>query len=160
MAGRRIVLRSTCGRGVDYAELLADQDLEHELSEDAPVLDSSEFHLSGTEVHERLDAIARVTGAAQYSQDIQPEGVLFASVIRPVAYGARARDVDFSVAQVLPGGVETIHDGSLIAVLAELDKQADRAAGGWSRSTGTSRRTSHQPGNCPRCSSRAPPTAS
>jgi CO/xanthine dehydrogenase Mo-binding subunit len=124
----RISSRTAPERGVDYAELLADQDLERELSEDAPVLDPSEFRLMGTEVHERLDAVARVTGAAQYSQDIQPDGVLFASVIRPVAYGARARDVDFSVARALPGVIETIHDGSLIAVLAESDEQADRAA--------------------------------
>ncbi|MDA0352663.1 MAG: molybdopterin-dependent oxidoreductase [Chloroflexi bacterium] len=116
-------------RAVSYADLLAGQSLDRELDADAPVLPSSDFHLMGTEVSERIDAVARVTGRALYSQDIQPEGVLFASVIRPVAYGARARSVDFSVAAALPGVVETIHEGSIIAVIAESDEQADRAAG-------------------------------
>jgi len=127
-ANGRVISRSDPDRGVDYADLLADQSLELELREDAPVLEPSAFRLMGTDVRERLDAVARVTGAAQYSQDIQPAGVLFASVIRPIAYGARAREVDFSVASALPGVVQTVHDGSLIAVIAESDEQADRAA--------------------------------
>ena len=126
--GGRVIPEGDPGRAVDYADLLADQSLELELREDAPVLDPSAFRLMGTDVRERLDAVARVTGAALYSQDIQPDGVLFASVIRPIAYGARAREVDFSVASALPGVVETVHDGSLIAVIAESDEQADRAA--------------------------------
>lgn len=124
----RVVSRNAPDTGLDYAELLATQSLEQELRDDAPLLTASEFRVMGTEISERLDAVARVTGQAQYSQDIQPEGVLFASVIRPVAYGARARSVDFSVASALPGVVETVHDGSLIAVIAESDEQADRAA--------------------------------
>jgi CO/xanthine dehydrogenase Mo-binding subunit len=124
----RVIPQGDASRGLNYAELLADQSLELELREDAPLLEPSAFRLMGTDVRERLDAVARVTGAALYSQDIQPEGVLFASVIRPIGYGARARAVDFSVASVLPGVLETVHDGSLIAVLAESDEQADRAA--------------------------------
>ncbi len=124
----RVIPQGDDGRGVDYAELLADQSLELELREDAPLLEPSQFRVMGTEVRERLDAVARVTGAAEYSQDVQPEGVLFASVIRPVAYGARARAVDFSVASALPGVVETVQDASLIAVIAESDEQAERAA--------------------------------
>jgi len=124
----RIVSRSDPSHGVDYAQLLAAQSLEHELSPEAPLLPSADFRVMGTEISERLDAVARVTGHAQYSQDIQPEGVLFASVIRPVAYGARARSIDFSIASALPGVVDTLHDGSLIAVIAGTDEQADRAA--------------------------------
>ena len=126
--GGRVVSKNAPENGLDYAELLATQSIEQELRDDAPLLPASEFRVMGTEISERLDAVARVTGQAQYSQDIQPEGVLFASVIRPVAYGARPRSVDFSVASALPGVVETVHDGSLIAVIAESDEQADRAA--------------------------------
>ena len=124
----RVVSRSAPDRGVDYAELLIGQSLEQELSDDAPLLAPSEFRVMGTEISRRLDATERVTGRALFSQDIQPDGLLFASVIRPIVYGARARSVDFSVASALPGVIETIHDGSMIAVLAESDEQADRAA--------------------------------
>ena len=81
-----------------YAELLAGQALEHELDRDATLLEPSEFRVMGETHLRRLDAIGRVTGAAQYSQDIQPDGVLFASVIRPVAYGATAPEDGLTMA--------------------------------------------------------------
>ncbi len=124
----RIASRSDESRSVTYAELLAGQALERELDRDATLLEPREFRVMGETHLRRLDAIGRVTGAAQYSQDIQPEDVLFASVIRPVAYGATARSVDFSVANALPGVVATVHEDGLIAVLAESDEEAERAA--------------------------------
>src|SRR5690606_4890324 len=103
--GGRIHSTRDASRGVTYAELLAGQTIERDIDEDIAVTPPDSFTVMGEQHLERVDAIARVTGAALYSQDIQPEGVLFATVIRPPAYGAKATSVDLSIAERMPGVV-------------------------------------------------------
>ena len=124
----RVESRRDPAHSVTYGELLAEEVIERELDRDAPVLEAAEFRIMGTEVHERLDAVARVTGAAMYSQDIQRDGMLFAAVIRRPAYGATIRSVDSSIAERLPGVVSVVNEDRLLAVLAETDEDANRAA--------------------------------
>src|SRR5690606_26374775 len=102
--------------------------IERDIDEDIAVTLPDSFTVMGEQHLERVDAIARVTGAALYSQDIQPEGVLFATVIRPPAYGARATSVDLSIAERMPGVVQVVHDDDLIAILAETDEDGAQAA--------------------------------
>ncbi len=115
-------------RGMTYAELLDGQTLELDLDEEIAVTPSSEFTVMGRQHMERVDAVARVTGQALYSQDVQPEGVLFATVIRPPAYGATPTSVDLSTVERLPGVVQVVHDNDLIAILAETDEDGAQAA--------------------------------
>ena len=82
-----------------------------------------EFTQMGRTHLQRVDALARVTGRALYSQDVLPEGVLFATVLRPPAYGAHPRTVDLAAAERMPGVVRVAHDGSLIAILADRREQ-------------------------------------
>ncbi|MDA1239329.1 MAG: molybdopterin-dependent oxidoreductase [Chloroflexi bacterium] len=120
----RVVSKSDPSRGVGYADLLGEQELEIEIAERPTVTPPSEFTQMGRQHLIRVDGIDRVTGRAVYSQDVLPEGVLYAAVIRPPAYGARARSVDFAAAERMPGVVRVVHEGSLIAVLAEDDEAA------------------------------------
>ena len=125
----RIHSRTDERHGVSYQDLLSDQHLEIDLDAEAPLLEPAEFELIGATHARRLDAVGLVTGETDYSQDVLPPDLLFADVIRPPAYGAEPRHVDFGVAAQLPGVVATMHDGSLVAVLAETDEAAARAAG-------------------------------
>ena len=125
----RIHSRTDERHGVSYQDLLSDQHLEIDLDAEAPLLGPAEFELIGATHTRRLDAVGLVTGETDYSQDVLPPDLLFADVIRPPAYGAEPRHVDFGVAAQLPGVVATMHDGSLVAVLAETDEAAARAAG-------------------------------
>ncbi|HVH98113.1 MAG TPA: 2Fe-2S iron-sulfur cluster-binding protein [Enhygromyxa sp.] len=51
----------------------------------------------------RVDALAKVTGAAKYTVDVAPEGVLIAKVLRSVFAHAIVRRIDWSEALALPG---------------------------------------------------------
>ena len=112
---------------VSYADLIGDALRLIEIDHAVPLTTEADFTVMGTE-SPRLDAVARVTGAALYSQDIRREGMLFAAVIRPPSYGATLRTVDAATAARLPGVVDVVRDGSLVAVLAESDEQAETAA--------------------------------
>ena len=120
----RVVSKRDPSRGVDYAALLGGEPEEREIAEHPAITPPEEFTVMGRTHMRRLDGVDRVTGRAKYSQDVQPEGVLFAAVVRPPAYGAVARSVNGAAAEALPGVVSVVQDGPLIAVLAEDDETA------------------------------------
>ncbi len=120
--------RGDASRAISYAELLHGQKIEREIAAQPSITPPSEFTQMGRTHLQRVDAIARVTGAALYSQDVLPEGVLFATVIRPPAYGAIARSVDLSTSERMPGVAKVLHDAALIAILAESDESGALAA--------------------------------
>ncbi len=122
----RVLSQSDGSRSVSYAELLTGRSLTKELDDAAPLRTPEEFALLGKKAP-RIDAIERVTGRARFSQDITVPGMLFASVLRPPAYGAKLIDADASIAERLAGVAQVVRDGSLVAVLAETDEQAARA---------------------------------
>ena len=124
----RVASKSDGARSLTYADLLTGQSLEREISEQPPVTLASDFTVMGRTQRQRLDAVDRVTGRAVYSQDVQPEGVLFATVLRPPAYGARRTFVDTAAVERLPGVVQIVDDGDLLAALAETDEAAALAA--------------------------------
>ena len=75
----------------------------------------------------RLDVIERVTGRAVYARDVIRPGMLFARVLRPIAFGASLAALDTSLAERMPGVFQIVTDDGLVAVLAETDQQADAA---------------------------------
>lgn len=121
-----VLSRSDDSRRLSYAELLAGLDagpsLERAIAERPAVTPSNEFTQMGRTHRQRVDAVARVTGRALYSQDVLPEGVLFATIIRPPAYGGLARSVDLTAAARMPGVAQVVHEDGLIAILAESDE--------------------------------------
>ncbi len=116
-----------CGRGVTYAELLAGLNVTHELTDDAPLTPSGEFSVMGRP-QQRIDAVARVTGRAVYSQDVVLDGMLFAAVLRPPSRGAKLSSVDATIAERMPGVQQVVRDDELVAVLADSDEHAAAAA--------------------------------
>ncbi len=124
----RVASRADGSRGLTYADLLRGQEIEREIAADPPVTPASEFSVMGRIHKQRIDGIDRVTGRSKYSQDILPEGVLYAAIVRPPAYGGRPKRVDLTPAERLPGVARVVHDGDLIAVLAEDDETAALAA--------------------------------
>ncbi|MGE3075068.1 MAG: molybdopterin cofactor-binding domain-containing protein [Dehalococcoidia bacterium] len=114
------------GKSLTFAELLNGQEIEVEIPEEIHIHDAAEFTVMGTDTS-RIDAIERVTGRATYSQDVMLPGMLFARILRPPSFGAQLRSVDTSVAERMPGVVQVVNDGKMVAILAESDQQADMA---------------------------------
>jgi nicotinate dehydrogenase subunit B len=123
----RVMSQSDPNRSLSYGDLVAGRRLRREVNDDAPLTPAEEFSVMGKSA-QRLDALARVTGRATYTQDILLPDMLFAAVVRPLSYGARLTDVDTSIAERMPGVVQIVQDDDLLAVLAESDEQAQQAA--------------------------------
>ncbi|MGE0599976.1 MAG: molybdopterin cofactor-binding domain-containing protein [Dehalococcoidia bacterium] len=124
--GGRVASNSDPGKSLTFGELLSGQQLEVEIPEEIEVHNSAEFTVMGTATG-RIDAVERVTGRATYSQDVQRPGMLFARILRPPSFGAELKSVDTSIAERMPGVVQVVKGGHLVAVLAESDQQADTA---------------------------------
>ncbi len=76
----------------------------------------------------RLDLPAKVTGAPAFIQDLTLPGMAHARVVRPPHPGARLAAVDAAAVERLPGVLAVVRDGSFLAVVAEREEQAARAA--------------------------------
>jgi nicotinate dehydrogenase subunit B len=118
--------KNDASHAISYGDLIGEERMLHDLIDTTPLTPESEFTVMGHD-SARIDAIARVTGEAVFSQDIQRPGMLFASILRPPSYGAKLDELDTAIAEQMPGVVQVIRDGSLVAVLAESDEQAEAA---------------------------------
>src|SRR5579864_4153827 len=56
----------------------------------------------GTRIN-RLDGIAKSTGAAKYNSDLKPEGMLFAALLTSPYAHAKVKSIDTSAAEKLKG---------------------------------------------------------
>ena len=61
----------------------------------------------------RVDGPAKVTGAAQYTYDVQPEGWLYGMVLRSKWPAAKVTRIDLSKAQAMPGVKAVYHRGNI-----------------------------------------------
>ncbi len=115
------------GKSVTYAELAKGKKIARTLDHDAVLHAVKDFAVMG-QSPERLDATAKVTGAAHYAGDIRLPGMLRARLVRPPSHGATQKSVDTSAAEQVPG-VTVINQDGIIAVLHEDPETAERALG-------------------------------
>ncbi len=113
------------GRKVTYAQLAKGQKITRTLDQKAVLRSVADFTVMGQSPH-RLDAHAKVTGAAQYSADIRRPGLLYARLLRPPAHGATLVKADTSEAAER-NGVTVVQEGDLVAVLHADPEQAAAA---------------------------------
>ena len=100
---------------VTFGQLAKGRKITRQLDGQAVTKSVSEFTLMGKPV-KRTDALAKVTGKAQFAGDIRVPGMLYAKILRPPAHGAKVKNVNTSAAEKIPGVIVVNQDG-LIAVL-------------------------------------------
>ncbi|MBI5290098.1 MAG: xanthine dehydrogenase family protein molybdopterin-binding subunit [Chloroflexi bacterium] len=122
----RISSSSDGNRAITYADLIGGASIVHDIDSDIALTPRAEFSVMG-KTHTRIDAEARVTGRALYSQDIVVDGMLFGSVLRRPWRGAALQSVDTSIAERMPGVVQVVREDDLVAVLADTDEHAAAA---------------------------------
>jgi isoquinoline 1-oxidoreductase len=105
------------GTRVTYAELTKGRVIEKHVKADPKLKDPSRFQVVG-KPHTSRDTLQKVTGEAKFAGDIRLPGMMYASILRPPAHGARLRKVDTSGAKAVKG-ITVIEEGDLIAVLHE-----------------------------------------
>ena len=74
----------------------------------------------------RVDALERVTGQAQYAEDIYLPGMLYARVLRSPLPHARVRSMDASAAEALPGVMAVLHSFNTDTIWSAGDQYGRR----------------------------------
>jgi isoquinoline 1-oxidoreductase beta subunit len=113
-----VVSHAASGKQAHFGELLA------EASKIAPpqaprLKDPKTFTLIGTDRVRRKDSVAKSTGQAIYTQDVQLPNILTAMVAHPPRFGAKVASFDASAARKVPGVVDVIQIPTGVAVVAE-----------------------------------------
>jgi isoquinoline 1-oxidoreductase beta subunit len=85
---------------------------------DVPLKDPAEFRLIG-KTAPRVDARAKVTGKALFTQDFTLPGLLTAVVAHPPRFGGKVKSVDDTAARAVPGVKDVVQIPTGVAVLAE-----------------------------------------
>ncbi|QNI05412.1 xanthine dehydrogenase family protein molybdopterin-binding subunit [Mycobacterium kubicae] len=110
-----------------YWELADDTLLDREVSGDVAPKAESDYAVVGTDLA-RLDLPDKLTGRPRYLHDLDLDGQLYGRVVRPPSRGARLRAVDTGPTEALPGVVAVVRDGDFVAVVADREEVALRAA--------------------------------
>jgi nicotinate dehydrogenase subunit B len=113
---------------VTFGQLAKGQKITRKLDGKAVTKSVSQFTVMGKPV-KRTDALAKVTGKAQYAGDIRLPGMLYANILRPPAHGATVKKINTSAAEKMPGVIVVNQDG-LIAVLHQDPEAAGKALAG------------------------------
>ena len=81
----------------------------------------------------RLDIPAKVSGAPAYVQDLRLPGMVHARMVRPPAQAARLAGIDSNAVERMPGVVKVVRDGRFLAVIADGEYRAVKAAAALAR---------------------------
>ena len=120
-----VITSKTNNKKVTYQQLTKGKKIERFMKEKPAVKDYAELKIMGQPKFHQ-DAVAKVTGKAQYAGDIRMPGMLYARIVRPTSHAAKLESVDTSEAKKIDG-VQIIQDGDLVAALHENPELADKA---------------------------------
>jgi nicotinate dehydrogenase subunit B len=120
------VIATPDGRKLGYGELVAELDLDREVTATVTPKPPARHTIVGRPAPRR-DIPAKVTGGAAYVQDIRLARMVHGRVVRPPRYGARLDNLDAAPTRAMRGVVSVVSDGSFLGVVAEREEQAIRA---------------------------------
>ena len=123
LKARQGTVVATDGRSVRYGELLTGQDLHRPAQPTSPLKNPKSYAVIGKPL-QRVDIPGKLTGKPAYVQDMRPDGMLHARVVRPPSYGARLIQLDAGAVETMPGVIKVVRDGSFLAVAAQGEFQA------------------------------------
>ncbi len=119
------VLHKGNNKKATYADLAVDAS-KMPTPTDVPLKDPKDFKLIGTSIR-NVDNKAILTGEPLFGVDFYREGMLFAVVQRPEAFGTKLKSVDASKAKAMPGIVDVVTFDNNVAVLGKSTWQVLKA---------------------------------
>jgi len=122
-----VITDPATGRQTTYWQLLGGQKFGRRITGLARPKSPGAYRLVGQPAT-RLDLPDKVTGAACYVHDLELPGMVHSRVVRPPAYDARLISVAETAVRQMPGVLRVVRDGRFLAVIAEQEEQAVRAA--------------------------------
>jgi nicotinate dehydrogenase subunit B len=129
------LIRGRDNRSISYGELISDDIIRLELSDDVVVKDVNAYTIVGQSVP-RVDLPAKATGELVYVHDMRLPGMLHGRVVRPPYAGIDAGPfvgasliaIDESSVRDIPGLVAVVRIGDFVGVVAEREENAIKAA--------------------------------
>ena len=121
------VQASASHASTSYWELQAGTPFDHAIGLLAEPKRRDAYRLVGKQA-QRIDMAAIAFGTQRFVQDLAPEGVVHARVVRPPSPNARLRDAPLEPVRALPGVLAVVRDGSFLGVVAQREEQAIAAA--------------------------------
>jgi isoquinoline 1-oxidoreductase subunit beta len=119
------VIDQSSGRKMSYGELAADA-AKVGVPTDIKLKDKKDFRLIGQPVR-NVDNMAIVTGKSLFGLDFYREGMLFAMIQRPMAFGTKIKSVDSSAAKAMSGIVDVVTFKNNVAVVGKSTWQVNKA---------------------------------
>jgi isoquinoline 1-oxidoreductase subunit beta len=120
-----MVVHAASGRKLSYGEL-ATEASKVPVPTDVKLKDNKDFKLIGTAVR-NVDNHEMITGKPLYGLDIYREGMLFAVIQRPEAFGMKLKSVDAAKAKAMPGIVDVVTFQNNVAVVGKSTWQVMKA---------------------------------
>ena len=120
------------GRRVTFGQLVTGQEL-HLRATPAPAPPAPGPRTAIGKSVPRIDIPAKVTGGAAYVQDLRLPNMVHARVVRPASQAARLIDVDVAAIGPLAGVLKVVRDGRFLAVIADGEYRAVKAAAALAR---------------------------
>lgn len=117
------IITAPDGRTMTYGEAVGTAGLHRMASPESPLKDPATFAMIGTSLP-RLDIPGKVTGGPSYVQDMSMPDMLHARVVLPPVYGAELTHTNTPDILKIPGVVNVIRNGSMLAVVAKGEWQA------------------------------------
>ena len=122
-------------RSITYGELIGDDIIRLELTDDVRVKSAGDYRIVGQSVP-RVDLPAKATGEPVYVHDIRVPGMLHGRVVRPPYAGVDGGDfvgtslleVDESSVHDIPGLVAVVRIADFVGVVATREENAIKAA--------------------------------
>ena len=120
-----VVYHKESGRKATYGELATDASAIAVPAE-VKLKDKKDFKLIGTAVR-NVDGKQMITGKPLYGLDFYREGMLFAMLQRPPAFGTKIKSVDAAAAKAMPGIVDVVTFKNNVAVVGKSTWQVNKA---------------------------------
>ncbi len=120
------------GQRATFGELLAGRQL-HLRADPAVAPRAAASHTLAGKSLARVDIPAKLTGGPAYVQDLRLPGMAHGRVVRPPSAAARLLALDSAGVERLPGVLKVVRDGRFLAVIADGEYRAVKAAAALAR---------------------------
>ena len=126
------VFRAPDGRRVSFGELVAGAQQHVRATSALPPRQSGAPRYAGVTLP-RIDIPGKLKGQLAYVHDLRLPGMVHARVVRPQSQSARLLSVDTAQVARMPGVLEIVRDGRFLAVVADEEWRAVKAAAALAR---------------------------
>jgi CO/xanthine dehydrogenase Mo-binding subunit len=122
-----VVSATSGGESLSFAQLIGGRTFALKVDPAVALKDPKTYTIVGTPVP-RLDIPAKIFGTFTFVQDVKRPGMVHARVVHPAAVGAKLRSWNDASCRKIPGYLRAVRKGDLLAVVAENEWAAIRAA--------------------------------